>query len=146
MTAEARTERIESLAQAEAVAYEYAVLVEAMRETERRRLLLRERLLDFMERRDLRSIHDGEHGVTVERAPRNGPSWYDTGSMPDELVLRLRDLAVLGVDTKMLRTQAEAGEDVSEAKAYAHPGAEQVALLVRHKGAALYDDPREDEA
>ncbi len=115
---------------------EYATLTEALNITRRRQQELRERIVQFMELEHVDELYDGEHGVTARLQTRRSSTTYDVGSMPDYLVLRLRDLAVLNTDAKAMKALDRRVIEALAVNQFEVPGREAVALTVRRNGGA----------
>ena len=81
-------------------------------------------------------LYDGEHGVTARLRTRRGAPGYDLASMPDDLVLRLRDLAVLSTDAKAMKALDGDAIDALGMARFEVPGRETLALTVRRDAGA----------
>ncbi len=77
-----------------------------------------------------RARADGEHGITVQLPRRRGSPSYDVRSMPDSLVLALRGLAALNVDTKVIKAVEDKVIEGVDVRDYELPGPETTALVV----------------
>ncbi len=130
---------IASASEAKAIAYEFAVLTEAIKQTRERRDLLRRQLLEYMDEQSLSSVRDDEADVAVERLIRSGRKSYDVPSMPASLVLTLHTLSVLRVDLGAAKSITPPWRD--EIERYALVGDPTFALVVRH-GQQWGESPR----
>lgn len=112
---------------------ELHTLREAITTTKRREQELTQRIKDYLAETGQESVTDGEHGITARLVARSGAPTYDVGSMPDALVLRLRDLRALSVDGKVLRALDGKAVEVLEARRYEMPGGVTYALEVKRR-------------
>ena len=124
------TELIPTRAEIEGLLHEYATLTGAINETKKRQSLLRDQIKQFMEFEREDELTDGEHGITVRLRRRRGSRSYDVRSMPDSLVLALRGLAALNVDTKVIRAIENKVIEGVDVRDYELPGPETTALIV----------------
>ena len=131
-----RTSSTPAQSEVERLLDEYATLTEALNITRRRRQELRTRIVEHMARERVDELYDGEHGVTARLQTRHGAPGYDLASMPDDLVLRLRDLVVLSVDAKAMKALDGAAIEALEMTRFEVPGPETVALIVHRDGGA----------
>ncbi len=124
------TDLISTRAEVEGLVYEYATLTGAINETKKRQSLLRDQIKQFMELDREDELTDGEHGITVRLQRRRGSASYDVRSMPDSLVLALRGLAALNVDTKVIRAIGDKVIEGLDVRDYELPGPETTALVI----------------
>ena len=124
------TDLIPTRAEVEGLLYEYATLTGAINETKKRQSLLRDQIQQFMELEREDELTDGEQGITVRLQRRRGSPGYDVRSMPDSLVLALRGLAALNVDTKVIRAIENNVIEGVDVRDYELPGPETTALVI----------------
>ena len=129
MNAEPDPPRILSEDEAKSVAYEFAVLTEATRETRQRLASLRERLLSYMDEQGLSRIAADRAGMAIERQARAGRKMYDVAAMPSELVIAANTFAVLRIDVAAAKHVSPSV--LSEMERYATLGEPTYALTVK---------------
>lgn len=112
---------------------ELHTLRQAIRETQARERAITEAVKAYMEQRGLEVLEDGEKGYVARLQVRRGSPTYDVRSMPDALVLRLKELAALSVDAKVVRALHDKVAEVLDLRPYAIPGPETAVLLVERK-------------
>jgi len=95
---------ITSADEARAVAHEYAILSEALKETRARQAMLRQQLLDYMGTEGLSLVTDSQNQYALLRQMRTGRTSYDVSAMPPALVLAINSFGALRVDASASRT------------------------------------------
>lgn len=135
MTTEAKEEP-STLTRQEAVAIlsEYHMLGQAITVSQKRRGDLGDAIKRWFAASGETELVDGEIGLIATLQRRHGTPEWDTKSMPDSLVLRLRDLAALKVDGKVMKALSGKVAEVDEIRRYEMPGAETTALIVAEAG------------
>ena len=73
-------------------------------------------------------VYDGEFGLTAKLQTRNGSPTYDVKSMPDSLVMSLRDLAALNVDSKVIKALDGRVIESLDVKRFAMPGSTSTSI------------------
>lgn len=109
---------------------ELFVLRQAIRETQKREREITEVIKQYLLDRGEDELVDGEKGVRARLVTRRGPDTYDVRNMPDELVLRLKELAALSVDTKVTKALEGKVIEALDIKRFRIPGSETQMLVI----------------
>ena len=137
------TDLIPARAEIQGLLCEYTTLSGAINETKKRQSLLRDQIKQFMELEREDELTDGEHGITVRLQRRRGSPSYDVRSMPDSLVLAMRGLAALNVDTKVISAIENKVIEGVDIRSYELPGLETTALVIADdRGGVVAASPR----
>ena len=114
----------------EAVVSEYALLASAVNDTNRRKAMLREQIVQWMQLNDEDVLTEGESGATVRLVETRRPDTWDVGSMPEAMVTDLARRGALNVDGKVLKALAGKAAVIDDAAVYLMPGGVTDRLVV----------------
>lgn len=114
--------------------YEYKTLTNAINDTRKRQQALRGRIVQFMELEGERSLHDGEHDITVRLQQRAGTPEYDVASLAarePQVVGRLALIpGFMRVKHSLIKALGDSSMDLAELRKVEVPGQGSTSLII----------------